>query len=127
MEELQYQIMQILIPALTTIIGALVAAGIAYFNSWIASKTKNEKIREAMYFLSGLVSDTVAEINQSVELAYKDGKLTQDEKYKLRALAMDKIDTQIPAATRKILTTAVDTLDDYIGTLVEASVAAQKR
>lgn len=126
MEQLQTEIMAILIPAVTTAIGIVLTWGLAELKRFIASRTKNENIRHALESVGELTFHTVAELNQSVRKAYEDGKLTPDEAKKLKAEALAKIKIQIPEAMKIMLEAAVTNLDDYLGTLVESNVAAQK-
>ena len=127
MDQLYSELMQIIVPAVTTVVGLLVAWGLAELRKYIKTKTTNEASIQAFDTVSDLIQSTVASINQTTRKAFADGKLTENEKKALKESATAIILNQIPAATKSVLERSVNDITEYINHRIEQTVAAEKR
>ncbi len=127
MDQLYSELMQIIVPAVTTVVGLLVAWGLAELRKYIKTKTTNEASIQAFDTVSDLIQSTVASINQTTRKAFADGKLTENEKKALKESAAAIILNQIPAATKSVLERSVNDITEYINHRIEQTVAAEKR
>lgn len=126
MEKLSAEIMAILVPAITTVIGILVTWGLAELRKYIKTKTDNEAAVQAFDTLSGLVKDSVTALNQTTRTVFEDGKLSTAEKRQYKTLVMSQVLGQLPAATKKILDRNVADLGVFVDSRIESEVHYSK-
>ena len=127
MEDLYSQLVAIFVPAITTIVGILVAWGLAELRKLIKTKTDNAAAVQAFDTVADLVQGAVLEINQTTRKVFKDGKLTPEEKRDYKIQAMDLVMNQLPTATKKILSKSVTDLKVYVDNRIEQTVVYENR
>ena len=127
MEDLFSQLLAIFVPAITTIVGILVAWGLAELRKLIKTKTDNAAAVQAFDTVADLVQGAVLEINQTTRKVFKDGKLTPEEKQAYKVQAMDLVMNQLPTATKKILSKSVTDLKVYVDNRIEQTVVYENR
>jgi len=115
-------ITDVLLPIIATIATAAVPILIKFGVDYLKAKTSNEKVHSALNQLNDLVVTTVKELEQTTRAALSDGKLTQEEKDKIKAIAMTKIKGQVPKYLGDQLQVAVTDLSEYISSKIEAAV-----
>ena len=120
-------VMEVLLPIIATIATALVPILLNAGARYLKTKTDNEKVHAALDQFNDLVYTTVMELEQTVRVALSDGKLTQEEKDKIKAIAMSKVKGQLPEFMGNQLKTVVHDLDDYISSKIEAYVSEMKQ
>jgi len=120
------EMIKILVPAAGTILTLLVSWGLAELSRYIRAKTKNENVNQAISELSLIVEDTVKNLNQTFTRSAADGKFTDAEKLEIKKQAMDMVKNQIPAITAQQIERAVSSLDVFINSRIEATVADVK-
>lgn len=110
-------------------LAAVIAAGIRY----LFARQKNERLREYGDLLAGFAEKAVKSVAQAEADALKeaddDGKLTDDEKAHLKALAVDTLKSIAPDAILKFskkVTGDLEDLDTLLGTLIESAVRDSK-
>jgi hypothetical protein len=121
-----YEIMDIILPALITLIGALVAWGLNEARKWLKTKTNNEAVLFALNNLDSVTQAVVAKINQSVKEAGDDGKITPEEALRIKDIALNEIKAQIPTSQKAILDKAIADLDKFVDAKVEETVSYLK-
>ena len=116
------EILQIVIPLATVVVGALTSWALAMLSAYIKSKTTNETLLTAYDQAQGMIRDVVAQINQEVKSAGADGKITAEEAQKIKQIALTSVRTQFPPWLKSNLTNAVGDLEAWINTQIEAAV-----
>ena len=113
---------------------AALAVGAGFLTKWIATKIKNERVAAII----GRVDDVVMKVVRSVFQSYvkeikrgnEDGKLTKQEKMIARDSAISEAKSYLGLKglneLRWLLAGTVGSVDDYIGTVVEAAVVHSK-
>ena len=123
-------LIQYFLPVLGTILAGLLSWGLAELAKFIRVKTRNENTREALLSICDLVDTTVAELEQTMVPVLKqktaDGKLTAGEAEELKATAVDKIRSQLPAAMETAARLSVNSINRFIEANVERAVLNSK-
>lgn len=127
MEEFVREVMEIVAPALTTVVGLLVAWGLAELRKFLKTKTDNETVTQAFDQLSNVVQTTVVSLNQTFSRALADGKLSDPEKAEIKKMAVERVKSQIPKVTKKVLVRAITDLERHIDDQIETAVNYDKR
>jgi type II secretory pathway pseudopilin PulG len=125
------QITLIVILAVLAIIGVVLPVVTPKLTAWLKSKTKNEKAANIMERLINFVANVVLELDQTiVDKLKKDGKWNAEEAAKVKAMAVEKINSYLgPAGVAEALAIlGIDnpTLQALISTLIEACVRKNK-
>lgn len=120
------ELIQIIIPLATVIVGAVTTWVLAMLSSYIKSKTENETILTSYTQAEKIIKNTVMAINQSIKEAGSDGKITAEEAKRIKAIAVESIRKQVPAWMKDSLELAVGDLEEWINTQIEASVNEAK-
>lgn len=98
---------------------------------WARTRTRNEKIANAVERLCQTAASTVAELEQvSVPLARNaasDGKLSVDEGAHLKRVALERIKRRLAPAVLKEARLAIADLDGFLSAKVEQAVWDAKR
>lgn len=123
MDELASQLTAIFVPAITTVVGIMVAWGLAELRKYIAAKSKNEAAIRSFDTVADLVNSSVKSLNQTARKVFDDGKLTAGEKASLKGQARNMVIRQLPEATKKILDQNLNSLEEYVGHQIEKTVA----
>ena len=128
MEEITFsqQMVQILVPVLTTVVGILTSFALAYVSKWLKTKTENETALFTYEHAQGIIRDVVAKINQAVKEAGADGKITEDEALRIKQIAAHEFKQQLPPAMQAVLEKMVGDLPLWLDTQIEASVYEAK-
>ena len=123
-------VIKYVIPALIPVIGTFFTWGMAELTRFIRVKTKRESIAGAFDQLSEFVDIAVSDVTQTLvkdlKVASFDGKLTFEEKGRLKSVAIDKVLEHLPASTKKILDTGVSSLQEFISGKIEQAVLSKK-
>lgn len=116
---------------LTLVVTVLVPYGLNMLRTWIKAKiasiedaTIRQRVEYALERLDHIVKNTVDEVSQAYA-AQTD--LTEDDKKLRLRTAYTRIQNQLPAKTKEILSGAVKDLDRYIITKIEANRWKQKQ
>jgi hypothetical protein len=120
-------ILKEILPLVGTIVVALIGWGLTELTRWIRAKTGNERLGSAMEQLSLAVMISVKEIEQNARPLLSDGKLTDEEKQKLKNMAIEKIKSRLtPTMTKELSKNLVD-LNEWIGAQVDGEVLDMNR
>lgn len=120
------EIIKEILPIVGTIVVALVGWGLTELTRWIRAKTGNERLANAMDQLGMAVMVSVRELEQTARPLLSDGKLTDSEKARLKAKAIETVRSRLtPAMTKELKKNLVD-LNEWIGGQVEAEVMTMK-
>lgn len=108
------------------ILAALVAAGIRY----VFARIKNDKLRSYGDLLAFYAERTVRAVTQeqadALKEASSDGKLTDEEKKRLKAVAVDTLRSIVPDAVLAFTKKGKSDLDMLLSTLIESAVKDSK-
>lgn len=123
-----------LLPTILTVAGTLVSGlvpwGFVLAKKYIATKTTNALVENAMTRISHTVETVVASLTQTMATSMKakaaDGQLTKEEASTLRSEAIDAIKQQLPIAIQENAKLGVNDLDAFIKTKIEQAVLNQK-
>lgn len=92
--------------------------------------TNNEFMKVLLDHVANVVDDVVAAMNTKFKpeliAATKDGKLTDEDKVTLRDKALELIMTELPESIWDELSGVIGNSEEYVKTLIEKSVEAQK-
>lgn len=92
--------------------------------------TNNEFMKVLLDHVANVVDDVVAAMNTKFKpeliAATKDGKLTDEDKVTLRDKALELIMTELPESIWDELSSVIGDSEEYVKTLIEKSVEAQK-
>ena len=106
----------------------ITAASIEIGNS--VEKTDLEKFNKLIELVETYVMKVVKELNYTMKKAIldatDDGKLTDDDKEKLKNTALEKVKSIISEVDQIVLSMHIDDLDTYICTLIENFVEEVK-
>jgi hypothetical protein len=120
------ELIQIIIPLATVVVGAVTTWALAMLSAYIKSKTENETILTSYTQAEKIIKNTVLAINQSIKEAGADGKITAEEAKRIKVVAVESIRKQVPAWMKDSLELAVGDLEEWINTQIEASVNEAK-
>jgi hypothetical protein len=115
------------LPALMTLLTALVSWGCVELTKMIREKTKNEKVTAALQVVTDVVESTVKKLAQTADQLAADGKIDAADKRQLKNLALTEIKGQLPEASKKLIGMAVSNVDSYIDSLIETEVYYLKK
>jgi hypothetical protein len=97
---------------------------------WIRTKTKNEKINDALTHITETTKTVVSELKQTTADKWKemseDGKLTEEDAIALKNAAIEKIKSQTPALISKTAKLGVTSIDEFISGKIEQVILDQK-
>jgi hypothetical protein len=116
----------IILTTASTLVVMLVGWGLKLLGAYIAAKTKNEALATAFNTFSEIVDTTVKELDQTFKKAAADGKFTEEEKVEIKNLALDKVNTQLPDYLKTQLGNAVNDLETFVDSKIEATVRDMK-
>lgn len=117
------------IPGLITLLSGLLSALIIYATTSIASRTKNEKVKEALDRLSGVVQDAVKDAQQRIIGAIPaDATNLEEVLVKAKLTAMDSVKSHYGEKGIKELKTVLgwDDFEKNLSTKIEAAVHDMK-
>ena len=117
-----HQIVETLAPYSATVITLLMSWGVYELNQYIRSRTRHEAAIAAMDTLGTIAQTTVQGIAQTAAGSLADGRFTKAEATELKQLAVETIKAQITPALDKHLALAVNDLDTFIASRIEAAV-----
>lgn len=138
------EFVQILLGIAIVAIGAAGAYAITAIASYYKSKREqllnelqensiikyNKAAREALDTVDMIIFNVVSELEDTVKKeilqASSDGKLTDDEKERLKDVAMKTINTEIGEPVKEFAKHLVGNLDNYISTVIENCVTSLK-
>ena len=135
---------QILLGFAIVIVGAAGAYAIASIASFYKSKRQqllndiessnlikyNAIAKEAVHTVDNIVMNVVTQLDDTVKkellAATSDGKLTDEEKTKLKNMALGLINEQISETIKDFSSAIIGNLDSYISTVIENCVTTIK-
>mgnify|MGYP000501119286 CR=1 FL=1 len=120
------QLLGIILPALLTLIAAMVSIGLKYVIQWLNTKVKNDELKSAIEMLSDVTWDVVNEMEQTVRPMLSDGKLTKEEQARIKRAAIDKVNNVLAPTVKKSLEKTVGNMEKMIETKIEAYVKTMK-
>lgn len=130
-EALMAQLAAQMAPVVATLISGLVSWGLYEVSKYVRSKTKNEEANNAVTHITETVNTTVQELEQTMVPAIKaasaDGKLSDDDKNRLKALAVEKVNRQIPDKMSKLAGLMVNSVDSFVKAKIEKAVLDLKK
>lgn len=127
--------LDVVVPALVTVLGTLVTVGVTRLNAILRSKVHNESFQCASNRLDKLVGDAVAEAERTLVREYQaasaDGKLTKDEGLKVRDEVVEVVKRHLGERGKKELVgclghTDFSVVEGMIRTRIEAALGAMK-
>lgn len=124
---LSQQLLQIIIPVAVAAVSALTTWALYELKKWIKSRTDSQALDDAMLILEDVVHSTVARVGEVVKQAGEDGIITASEAERLKSVAINSINNQIPVATKKILEAGNKDLQDFISGKIEIAVLSNRR
>lgn len=123
-------ILEQFIPIIGSILTSAVLAGMAALVKYLVSRTRNEKLREALSVVGEIAGETVEALMQSEAEALKeaaaDGKLSPEDRERLKATAIRTVLEIAPGKTLEYLRRVQVDMDKYLDTAVEAGVRKAK-
>lgn len=128
-------VLDIVVPALVTVLGGLVTVGVARANAWLRSKVHNESFQCASNRLDKLVGDAVAEAERTLVRDYReaaaDGVLTKADGEKVREGVVDVVKRHLGPKGQKELLGCLGhedfaVVEGMIRTRIEAAVGRAK-
>lgn len=136
MEQLSGAVVQALATILVALVGLVSAVAVSYLNVLkqkaveSISKMENENARtllnDAIDKVTTLVSTVVMSIEQEekqeILRASEDGKVDRDELFKLKDVAVKRVQEQLVPETRNILEDGIGDVSEFIADLVSQQV-----
>lgn len=136
MEQLSGAVVQALATVLVALVGLVSAVAVSYLNVLkqkaveSISKMENENARtllnDAIDKVTTLVSTVVMSIEQEekqeILRAAEDGKVDRDELFKLKDVAVKRVEEQLVPETRNILQEGIGDVSKFIADLVSQQV-----
>lgn len=123
-------IIQALLPTAATIITTFASLALIKIRTYVESKTKNERINEAMARITHTTETTVDKLTQTLALNLKEasenGKLSSSNAKFLKQEAMRTVLKQIPDATKSVAELAVTSINGLISSKIEQAIMKQK-
>lgn len=121
-----------LLPLLITVLSPLLMAAMAYLSSYLRAKSAESKAAKVGLVFSEAANSIVAELNATLKPqlleALKDGKLTEEERGKLKTTALEALKSKLPVA---LMDSAKGMFGGFVDTwlagLIERAVVAQKQ
>ena len=130
-EALMAQLVSELIPVLVPIISGLISWGLVEFSKYMRTKTKNESANDAITHVTETISTVVTELEQTMVPAMKerakDGKLDEVDRQALKAIAIEKVSSQIPDKMQKLTGLFVNSFEKFISSKIEKAVSDLKK
>ena len=138
------EFIQILLGLAIVLVGSAGAYAISTIASFYKSKRdqliaeietsniiKYSKIaRDAVYTVDEIIGNVVNELDDTVKkeilASTEDGKLTDEEKTKLKDMAIELINKEVSESIKDFATSIVGDLDSYISTVIENKVTQLK-
>jgi len=125
-EVLMAQLAAELAPVAATLLSALASWGMYELAKFVRTKTKNEAANDAVTHITETANTTVEELEQTLVPAFKeaasDGKLSKEDRAKLKDLAVRKVNSQIPDKMNKLASQIVNSVDRFIRAKIEKAV-----
>lgn len=126
---MELEIFTLLEPVLTAVgvaLAAIIAAGIRH----LFAKMKNERLRDYGDLLAGFAETAVKSVAQAeadvLKEAATDGKLTDEEKQRLKQTAVDTIKSIAPDVIIKFMSRVNSDVDALLDALIESAVKDSK-
>lgn len=114
---------EILLPIIQTVLTGLACWAVSAFISWLKSKTKSDKLKNALTAAEELVNKTVKETTQTyVDELKKAGTFDLEAQKEAFKITYNKIKEQLTDEMRAALETQCSDIDCYIKTLIESSI-----
>ena len=121
------QFMAILLPAGLSAVSIILTWLLYELRKWVKKRTDSQALDDSLAVLGQVVQNTVAQINETVKEAAKDGIVSKEEAVQLKSMAIERIHRQIPAGTKKILQVGIDNLDEFVSGQIEVALISTKR
>ncbi len=103
---------------------------LALLFAWIKKNTKSDTVKSAIDLLEQAAKDTVGELQQTLVDGWKeanaDGKLTDDEVYRLKKESLSLVKKRIGPAAQEVISTAGIDLEDRIMAGIQAAITEMK-
>ena len=121
------QFMAILLPAGLSAVSIILTWLLYELRKWVKERTDSQALDDSLAVLGQVIQNTVAQINETVKEAAKDGIVSKEESVQLKSMAIERIHRQIPEATKKILAVGIDNLDEFVSGQIEVALISTKR
>lgn len=119
-----------IIPAAGTILVALAGWVVAMINKHVTATVNNANAKAALSIITDLIETTTDSLQQTVVETAKaglaDGKLTEEERNKIKEQAVAAVMRQIPPAVKKSAELAVVSVQDYVSDSIEQAVLTRR-
>ena len=129
-QEILSMLIQNITPIVVSVVGSLVSVVLVKFNSFIKTKTQNEKAIQASSVVTDIVEMVVTSLGQTVVTEMKkkteDGNLTLDDARQVKSMAVDSVLRQLPDEIRKNIKLVSNSLPETIEHKIEQIVSFNK-
>lgn len=119
-----------LLPIILSVLGTLGTFVLGSFNTYIKTKTKNEKVAHALERITRTAGTVVSEIMQTMVIGLKekasDGKLTQADKLFLKNEAIEVLMSRVSMATLQDAALGVNDVTGFVKSKIEEAVFKAK-
>lgn len=126
-QTLMQQLMAIILPTAITAVSIIMSWLLFELRKWVKKRTDSQALDDSLSVLGQVIQNTIANINETVKEAAQDGVVSKEEAVQLKSMAIDRIQQQIPQATKKILDTGISNLDEFISGQIESQLIITKR
>lgn len=121
------QMMAIVLPMGLSAISIILTWLLFELRKWVKKRTDSQALDDSLAVLGQVVENTVAQINETVKEAATDGIVSKEEAVQLKSMAIDRIKSQIPDATKKILEIGINNLNEFVSGQIEVALIGTKR
>lgn len=121
------QTMAIVLPAALSAISIILTWLLFELRKWVKKRTDSQALDDSLAVLGQVVQNTVAQINETVKEAAKDGIVSKEEAVQLKSMAVQRIQSQIPDGTKKILEIGINNLNEFVSGQIEVALISTKR
>lgn len=119
-----------ILPILLTALGGVAVWAIGLLATWLHEKAKSSKLARVGAVVTDLANSVVAELNATLKpqlaAALADGKLTDEEKAKLKSTALEILKTKLPTGLQSLAASFFgEAVDTWLAGHVERAVTTQ--
>lgn len=122
---------QVLVPAALSVVSSVVSWVGFEIAKYVRTKTKNEKINNALAAVTDTVESVVAELDETVvrelKKASSDGRISSGDALKIKTEAVESVKKQLPGVVKSAVSMSAETLDLFIKTRIERAVSEKKK
>ena len=127
MEIILEGLLEQIVPIVITAVSTAIIAGIGMLIKYLGSRTRNETLRQYLGVISGIAFQNVHAMMQlKVNDLKLEGRFSPEIASKVKQHTMDLVLEQTPDKVLKYLERHEMNIEGYVGTVIEASLAALK-